>query len=135
MGTPIILNMGAPKLVTKSRRQKPRRIDVLTETSEKSGVTGLAEAFLRRFRTLSFGLLLSPLAVVCCGCVGLAAAPALAWFNFVPDSTKSWPMLLHYAAGGFGIASAYFIFGTSLIFVVPAVNFILPLKPKEFRGP
>src|SRR5437588_11577566 len=103
--------MGAPKLVTKSRRGKPRRIDVLTETSEKSGVGGLAETFLRRFRNLSFGLLLSPLAVVCCGCVGLAAAPGLAWFNFVNDSTKNWPMLFHYAAGGFGLASGYFIFG------------------------
>jgi hypothetical protein len=127
--------MGAPKLGSKSRRQKPRRIDVLTETSEKSGVSGLAESLMRRFRNLSFGLLLSPLALVCCGCVGLAAAPGLAWFNFIYDSTQSWPLLFHYAAGGFGLASGYFIFGVSLIFIVPAVNFINPFKVKPFRGP
>ncbi|MGZ3723044.1 MAG: hypothetical protein ACXVA9_08950, partial [Bdellovibrionales bacterium] len=61
--------------------------------------------------------------------------PALAWFNFINDSTAKWPLLFHYAAGGFGLASAYFIFGVSLIFVVPAMNFIMPFRVKPFRGP
>lgn len=127
--------MGAPKFDTKSRRKAARRENVLSETSEKTGVSGFAETFMRRFRNLSFGLLLSPLAVVCCGCVGLAAAPGLYWFNFINDSTKGWPLIFHYAAGGFGLASGYFLFGVSLIFIVPAVNFINPFKVKPFRGP
>ena len=127
--------MGAPKLVSKSRRHKPRRIDVHSQTSDKNGLGGALESFLRKFRTLSFGLMLSPLALVCCTCVGLAAAPALAWYNFVNELSAQWPAIFHYMAAGFGLASGYFIFGFSLIFVVPAMNFIMPFRVKAFRGP
>lgn len=125
--------MGAPKL--KFKRRKEKREDVNTTTSDIPGLAGFFETFLRRFRNLSFVFLLSPLAVVCCGCIGLAAAPALAWFNFVTESTLHWPMIFRYAAGGFGLASGFMIYGLSLIFVIPAVNFLLPFKVKPFRGP
>jgi len=95
----------------------------------------LAETFLRRFRTVSFALLLSPLAFVCCGCVGLAAAPALAWFDLLNSQTSQWPLPFHYMAVGFGLSSGFLIYGICLIFIVPAVNFLIPLKVKEFRGP
>lgn len=127
--------MGVRKLKFRKKIQEPPREDVLTQVSTERGMVGLFETFLRRFRTVSFVLLLSPLAFVCCGCIGLAAAPALAWFNFVEDSTAHWPMIFHYAAAGFGLASAFFTYGICLIFVVPAVNFIIPFKPKPFRGP
>src|ERR1035437_1470524 len=129
------IHMGAPKLFAKSRFKKPPRVDVLTETSDKPGVTGFAETLLRRFRNLSFIILLSPVALLCCGCVGLAAAPALAWFDFINNFTAGGPIVFHYAAGGIGIASAFFIYGISLIFIIPTVNFLIPLRVKPSRGP
>jgi len=44
-------------------------------------------------------------------------------------------MIFHNAAAGFGLATGYLIYGICLIFIVPAVNFINPWKPKPFRGP
>jgi hypothetical protein len=117
--------MGAPKL----------KEDVLTTTSDKTGVGGWLEGFLRRFRTVSFALLLSPLTALICGCVGLAVAPAMAWFEFVQGLSSAWPGPLKYAALGCAVSTAYLIYGISLIFIVPLVNFLLPFRVKEFRGP
>jgi hypothetical protein len=111
------------------------REDVLTTTSERRGLIGLAETFLRRFRTLSFVLLLSPLMALCCACVGLACVPGLYLFDYVRFSTASWPTPFHYAALGFAVSSGYLFYGLSLIFIVPAVNFLLPFRVKPFRGP
>lgn len=109
--------------------------DVNTTTSDKAGVTGLAETFLRRFRNVSFALLLSPLVLLCCMCVGLAAAPGLWMFDFVSQATAGWPAVFHYMAIGCALSTGYFVYGLSLIFIVPAVNFCLPFRVKPFRGP
>lgn len=130
--------MSAPNVREKSELvplTKVRREDVFTETSQRRGVGGMVEVFLRRFRNLAFAVLISPLAIICCLCLGLAAAPALYWYNFVSRQTEQWPEILHYAAIGFGLSSGYLIYGLSLMFIIPAVNFILPFRVKAFRGP
>jgi hypothetical protein len=111
------------------------REDVNTEKSSATGAHGFFETLLRRFRTFSFLLLLSPLVVVCCGAIGLAAAPGLYWFNLLSEHTANWPLVLHYVAMGFALSSAYFIYGVCLVFVVPAVNFLMPFRIHAFRGP
>jgi len=111
------------------------REDVLTEVSSSPGVTGWFETFLRKFRNLSFALLLSPLIVLCCVCMGVSAAPGLFLFDYVRESTASWPLLAHYAAIGTALTMGYFCYGMTLIFVIPAVNFLLPFRVKAFRGP
>jgi hypothetical protein len=111
-----------------------RREDVLTEKSSKAGLEGFFETLMRRFRNLSFVLLLSPLALVCCACLGLAAAPGLYWFNLVVEWTASWPAIFRYVAMGFGLASGYLIYGISLLFIIPTVNLLVP-RVKPFRGP
>lgn len=128
--------MGAQKLFKLPKRKKHKhREDVLAETSNAPGLTGFVETFLRRFRNLSFVLLISPLAVICCSAIGLAAAPAFLWFHWVDTATAAWSPLTHYIAIGLAASSGYFIYGFSLLFILPAINFILPLKVKPFRGP
>ena len=117
------------------RAKRVRREDVHSTTSRQSGFMGLFETFLRRFRTLSFALLLSPLAVVCCFCIGVSAAPGIYIFHAIDDWTAHWPLIFHYAACGFGLAFGFLTYGFTLIFVVPAVNFIIPFRVKAFRGP
>ena len=117
--------MAPPNL--KMMRPKKAREDVKTTESSQTGVKGVAEKFLRRFRTLSFGLLLSPLALVCCFCLGVASAPGIFVFHTIDAYTASWPLIFHYAACGFGLALGFLTYGISLIFVVPEVNFIIPL--------
>ena len=130
--------MAAPKLRAKARPKlifKMKREDVLTETSQRQGVGGAAEVFMRKFRNFGFALFLSPLALLCCACLGLAAAPALFWYNLVSEQTAQWPAILHYAAIGFGLSSGYLIYGLCLLFILPAVNFLIPFRVKAFRGP
>lgn len=111
------------------------REDVLTTTSEKSGASGFAETFIRRFRNLSFALLLTPVMLACCLCVGLAVAPALWFFDQVQSLSSEWPTVFRYMALGCGISVGYIIYGVTLIFVVPAANFLMPFRVKAFRGP
>jgi hypothetical protein len=117
------------------RSRAAKREDVLATASNASGVHGFAETFLRRFRTLSFGLLLTPLAIVCCMALGISAAPGIFVFRAIDNFTDSWPAILHYGACGFGFALGFLTYGLTLIFVVPTVNFIMPFRVKEFRGP
>lgn len=118
--------MGEPKL---------QREDVNTVTSDKKGATGFAETFMRRFRGLSFVLLLTPLTFVCCLALGLAAAPGLWLFDLVRHASADWVTPLRYAALGCALSTGYLLYGISLIFIVPAFNFLNPFKPKPFRGP
>jgi len=128
--------MARPKLKLMRPRAKAKlKEDVLSETSREEGVAGFAETFLRRFRNLSFVLLLSPLAVVCCACLGIAAAPGIFVFRAMDHFTASWPMIFHYAALGFGFALGFLTYGLTLIFVVPLANFLMPFRVKPFRGP
>jgi hypothetical protein len=114
---------------------KPVREDVLTTTSQRPGLHGVLETFLRRFRNLSFALLISPLMLLCCLCVGLAAAPGLYLHDIVGTWSASWPLPLRYAALGCSISVGYLLYGLCLIFIVPAVNFLLPFRVRPFRGP
>lgn len=114
---------------------KPKPVDVLTTSSDLKGFAGVMESLLRRFRTLSFALLLTPLMIVCCSCVGLAAGCGLFVFDFFKEISAAWPPLFHYMAMGCGLSFGYFVYGVSLIFIIPTVNFIMPFRVKPFRGP
>lgn len=127
--------MARPKLKLMRKSRQALKENVLGTTSKKTGLSGFAETFLRRFRTLSFGLLLSPLALVCCLCLGVAASPGIFVYRFMDQSTANWPSILHYGAMGFGFAAGYLTYGLTLIFVVPLANFLMPFRVKEFRGP
>lgn len=118
-----------------ARKKEEKREDVLTATSDRGGLLGFLEIFLRRFRNLSFVFLISPLALLCCLCIGMASAPAVFVFDTIRDATREWPTYFHYMAMGTGCALGFLTYGISLIFIVPLVNFLVPFKVKPFRGP
>jgi hypothetical protein len=111
------------------------RDDVNARFSSKSGPTGLIETILRRFRNISFVILLSPLSLICCFCLGLSAAPGIYIYHQMDRISAEWPEVFHYPMLGFGLSLGYLAYGLTLIFVVPAVNFLMPFRVKPFRGP
>lgn len=123
------------KAKLKLMRKRVTREDVHATTSKAPGIRGFAETLLRRFRNVSFAVLLSPVALICCFCLGVAAAPGVFIFQTLDEWTRSWPMIFHYAALGFGLAAGFLTYGVTLIFVVPIVNFLMPFRVKRFRGP
>jgi serine acetyltransferase len=89
---------------------------------------------MRRFKNLCFTLFLAPLAVLYIFCMGISFTPGLALFEFVSQWTQDSHFLVRNSLLGFSMAAGFFMYGLTLVFVVPAVNKILPLKVKPHRA-
>jgi hypothetical protein len=115
---------------------KPTRelIDVNSTTSSKKGISGFLEGILRKFRNLSFTFMLAPIALLYIFCMGVSLTPGITLFNFVSEKTENAPFILRNACLGFSVAATFLSYGFTLIFVVPLVNKILPLKLKPQRA-
>jgi len=114
--------------------KKPRRLNVLTESSDRPGFGGFLEVFIRKFRNLAFVVLLMPIVILCTFAIGLSLVPGIYFFNFILEKTSTWSQFWHYFALGWGLAAAYLMYGMTLIFVVPALNFIFFIRLKAWRG-
>ncbi len=110
------------------------RENVYSSKSNKKGLGGLFETILRKFRTGTFIFALMPLYAVSILAMGLSATPGIYVFTYISQATQEWLPLLHYAAVGTAFFLGYFLYGISLIFVIPFFNLILPFKIKPFRG-
>lgn len=110
------------------------RFDVLSTKSEQGGLCGQAESFLRRFRTLSFVFLLSPIALIYVLCMGLALSPGVMLFQWIGEVTASAPFALKGISLGLSLAGGWVCYGLSIIFIVPLMNKLLPLKVKAHRA-
>lgn len=91
------------------------------------------ESFFRKFRTAGFGLLLVPITFLYILCMGISLTPGMTLFNAVSESTLELSPLLRNFSLALSFATGFFLYGLTLIFVVPAVNKILPLKVKPHR--
>lgn len=111
------------------------RIDTQSHQSTRSGLSGLFERTLRRFKTAVHALTLLPLYLVGCICMGVAAAPGIYFVQCILKWTDGANALLRYPLIGIGIALGFFCYGFCLIFIVPAVNFVLGRGLKPWRGP
>jgi len=110
------------------------RVDVLSTTSGLPGLAGHFETFIRRFRNLSFSLLLSPVVVLAGLCIGASLVPGIYLYRFIDGWSQTWPQFLHILALGCGLAFAFLSYGVTIIFLVPLVNFLMPFKIKPWRG-
>lgn len=118
----------------KSKRIDEKIENVYSKSSTKKGVAGLVEMLLRRFRVGTFIFALTPLYLVAVLAMGISATPGVYIFSWLYEATLGWPQLFHFMAIGVGIFLAYLSYGISILFVIPFFNWILPFKPKPFRG-
>lgn len=88
---------------------------------------------MRRFRTVTFTLLLAPISILYVFCMGISLTPGITLFTAVNEWTQESHFILRNASLGFSIAATFFSYGLTLIFVVPAVNKLLPLRVKPLR--
>ena len=98
------------------------------------GLMGMFETFLRSFRTLAFAALLSPLIILCAAAMTLAATPSVLFFQFMDELTVNSHYLVRAFGFAFSISFGYVIYGFCIIFVVPAINFLLPLRIRPWKG-
>ena len=96
--------------------------------------TGVVDRFVRRFHRVSYALAVLAIYLIAATALGLALVPSvLAGSCAVPrlwrwDSWARWPLL-----GILGGALA-FLWGFSLLVVVPVFNFVLPTRLRAFSG-
>ena len=110
------------------------KFDVHTTKSQRAGFSGFFEATLRKFKTPVFTLLLAPIGFFYVLCMGLSLAPGVMLFNWATELTINSPFWLKGMVLGCSIASGFFLYGITLIFIVPLCNKLLPLKLKPHRA-
>jgi len=115
-------------------RKNSNRENIDATTSRRTGIAGLFETALRRFRTGSYIIALIPLYVIAILGMGISATPGVMFFNYITNMSQSLPPLLHYLILSSTLVTSYFIYGFVLIFVIPLFNFLMPFRLKPFRG-
>ncbi len=89
---------------------------------------------MRRFRDVSFFLVMAPIAFLYVMCVSIALIPGVSLYREVTAWTAGSNQFVQNAGLAFSISAAFFLYGLSIIFVVPLVNKLLPLKVKPHRA-
>ncbi|MBK7961113.1 MAG: hypothetical protein IPK04_07815 [Bdellovibrionales bacterium] len=112
-----------------------KRLDLHTTGSSHSGTKGFFEKVLRKFKILSHLALLPAIYLTASLCLGLSLVPGIAFFRYLIEITEKQTTLIQNLALGFSIAVGYFLYGFTLIFVTPTVNFLIRGKLKAWRGP
>lgn len=116
-------------------KSKAIRLDVNSLTSERSGLSGLVEGAMRRFRSVFHGLVVLPLYGFACACVGAGLIPAFYLYQWNSQFSENFPQFLKFFSTGTTLAAGYFCYGFTLMFLLPAVNFVTRSNLKAWRGP
>ena len=95
---------------------------------------GMLDRLIRRFSRPAYFIVVLGMYALISITLGIALAPALygfariaAWSDELPDPVR-WLVL------GTGLALSFFVFGFSLMVVVPVLNKVLPTKVRPFKG-
>lgn len=111
------------------------KIDLETTSSQRKGFSGLFESLLRRFKLLITISLMTPIYLIACLVLTSALIPAIYMYHFINDFAANSGSFVQTAALAFSLAASYFTYGVSIIFAVPAANFLLQARIKPWRGP
>lgn len=114
---------------------RSKRIDLHTTKTSHSGAKGLVEIILRRFKMLAHVALLPAIYLAASLCLGLSLVPGISLFRFLLEYTAGAHPFLQNLTLGISFAIGYFLYGITLIFVTPFVNYLIGGRLKPWRGP
>lgn len=115
--------------------KKLNKIDVDGKRSEHAGLKGTFESILRSFRTPMFFILLTPVYFLAIILMAVSLIPGVYLFNYLYDYSSGYEQYIRFAAIAFSLVVGFFLYGLTLVLIVPIANKLLPLKLKPFRGP
>lgn len=116
-------------------QQSKTKVDVLTEKTDKKGFHGFYELLLRRFKNATYFVTLLPIYITGSLILGLGIFPAYFLYRWTELQTIGWELPFHYLAMSLSLGLGYFVFGSTLVLIVPVFNYIFRLQPKPYRGP
>lgn len=111
------------------------KMDLETRSSNHRGLLGIFEVLLRRFGQAMHMLTMIPIYFVVCLVLGFCFVPGIYVFRAVSFLTMDQPFWVQNLSYGFSIATGYFLYGFTLIFIAPALNFMIRGKLQPWRGP
>ncbi|MBN2425298.1 MAG: hypothetical protein JXR46_13560 [Calditrichaceae bacterium] len=118
-----------------NKKKTPNSLeDPYSEKSNLSGLKGFLETLLKKFRTGAFISALLPVYFLAIIAMGLAAAPGIYVFSYIFHLTPALADVVRYPILGIAAVCAYFLYGFSIIFIIPLLNWLNPFKLKPFRG-
>ena len=92
------------------------------------------DRLLRRFSRVAYTLAVLLMYALASTALGLALAPALWTWTWLQGHAVGLPSILPWVVGGFAAALSFFVFGLSLLVVIPLYNWVLPTRITPFKG-
>ncbi len=114
-------------------RQKEQ--DLNSQKSERRGVLGLLENILREFKIFAHLGLLAPLYLAGALCIGAALLPGFYLYQWSYSVSAHWSELLRFWILGSSLGAGYLMYGFSLIFLMPSLNWAFQGRLSAWRGP
>jgi hypothetical protein len=111
------------------------KLDLESTKSQHTGLKGFFEILLRKFKNFMHITLMLPIYFFAASVLGLALAPGITLFRYVQTQIVDQSFLIQNLSYALAIALGYFLYGLSLIFIIPACNFLIRGYLKEWRGP
>ncbi len=108
--------------------------DVYQKGSREGGLKGLFETILRKFRVATHALALIPLYIGASVCFGLSLQPSIHFFQWLNRFSHDFGFVARYLCLGIGLAIGFYLYGFTMMLVVPTVNFLLRCNLKPWRG-
>lgn len=112
-----------------------KKLDLETTTSQHKGLKGFFEQILRRFKVLMHLFIMLPVYFAACLVLGTCLVPGITVFRYVSQMTLNHSPLVQNFGWGLSLALGFFLYGFSLIFLAPMVNFLIRGKLQAWRGP
>ncbi len=112
-----------------------RKIDLETTASQHTGLKGLFEKMLRRFKVFMNLIILLPVYLAACLVLGTCLVPGISLFRYFAQITVDQPLWIQNFTYGLSLAMGFFLYGFSMILLTPIVNLAIGGKLKAWRGP
>ncbi|HTO73211.1 MAG TPA: hypothetical protein VMJ30_05300 [Gemmatimonadales bacterium] len=96
--------------------------------------TGVLDRLTRRYSRAAYVIVVLCLYVLLTVALALALAPAIWFWQVAAERSAAWPFPGRGLALAFAAAAGFFLFGFSLLVVIPVWNFVLPTRVRPFKG-
>jgi acetyltransferase-like isoleucine patch superfamily enzyme len=111
-----------------------KKIDLETLTTKHTGLKGLFEILLRRFKVGMHIFTMIPVYLFGCLIISLCLMPSVYIFRAFYASIENQSPIIQNFVIAFSLALGFFAYGLTLIFVAPLINFALRTHLKPWRG-
>lgn len=115
--------------------EQNKRVSLDPQGSAHKGIYGLYESVLRRFKSAVHIATLVPLYGLAASCLGLALFPGISLLSWIWQRTEHDATVWRSLTMSLGVGASYFLFGFSLLVIVPLMNWVLRANPLAWRGP